>query len=62
MKSSELDRRVRRSGAKFLYQDASSHKYYEFNGNIFCVPYHGAKEVPRGTCKTILKIIRGYNN
>lgn len=57
MKSSELDRKVRRSGAKFLYQDASSHKYYEFNGTVFGVPYHGAKEVPTGTCNKILKII-----
>ena len=61
MKSSELDRRVRRAGAKFLYQDASSHRYYELNGNIFGVPYHGAKEVPTGTCKDILKIIKGDN-
>jgi len=58
MKSSELDRRVRRAGAKFLYQDSSSHKYYELNGQIFGVPYHGTKEVPTGTCKRILKIIK----
>ena len=59
MKSSELDRRVRQSGAEFVYQDASSHKYYNFNGHVFAVPYHGAQEVPTGTCKKILKIIRG---
>jgi len=58
MKSSELDRRARQAGAKFLYQDSSSHKYYEFNGHVFGIPYHGAKEVPTGTCKHILKIIR----
>ena len=57
MKSRELDRRVKQSGAKFLYQDASSHKYYELNGIVFGVPYHGAKEVPTGTCSKILKII-----
>jgi predicted RNA binding protein YcfA (HicA-like mRNA interferase family) len=57
MKSSELDRRVRQAGAKFLYQDSSSHRYYELNGQVFGVPYHGAKEVPKGTCKHILKII-----
>jgi len=58
MKTSELDRRVRQAGAKFIYQDASSHKYYRLNGYFFCVPYHGAKEVPTGTCRRILKIIR----
>jgi predicted RNA binding protein YcfA (HicA-like mRNA interferase family) len=58
MKSRELDRRVQRSGAKFLYQDASSHKYYEYNGVVFSVPYHGAKEVPKKTCSKILKIIK----
>ena len=59
MKSRELDRKVMQAGAKFLYQDASSHKYYEFNGIVFSVPYHGAKEVPTGTCNKILKIIKG---
>jgi predicted RNA binding protein YcfA (HicA-like mRNA interferase family) len=62
MKSSELDRKVRQSGAKFLYQDASSHKFYEINGVVFSVPFHGAKEVPTGTCSKILKIIQGKNN
>jgi len=58
MKSSELDRKVRQAGAIFLYQDASSHKYYEYKGVVFSVPYHGAKEVPTGTCCKILKIIK----
>ena len=58
MKSSELDRKARRAGAKFLYQDASSHKYYMLNGKVFGIPFHGSKEVPSGTCKTILKIIK----
>jgi predicted RNA binding protein YcfA (HicA-like mRNA interferase family) len=58
MKSRELDKKVRQSGARFLYQDASSHKYYEYNGVVFSVPYHDAKEVPTGTCRKILKIIR----
>jgi len=61
MKSRELDKRVQQAGAKFLYQDGSSHKYYEFNGIVFGVPYHGAKEVPTGTCRKILKIIKGAN-
>jgi predicted RNA binding protein YcfA (HicA-like mRNA interferase family) len=61
MKSSELDRRVRQAGARFVYQDASSHKYYELNGHVFGVPYHGAQEVPTGTCKKILKIIKMAN-
>ena len=59
MKSSELDRRVKQSEAQFLYQDATSHKYYELNGTVFCVPFHGAKEVPTKTCKRVLKIIKG---
>ena len=59
MKSRELDKKVQQSRAKFLYQDASSHKYYELNGIVFSVPYHGAKEVPTGTCNRILKIIKG---
>jgi len=58
VKSRELDRKVQHAGAKFLYQDASSHRYYIFNGIVFSVPYHGAKEVPTGTCKRILKIIK----
>lgn len=28
MKSNELDRKVARSGAKFLYQEGTSHRYY----------------------------------
>jgi predicted RNA binding protein YcfA (HicA-like mRNA interferase family) len=58
MKSRELDNRVKQAGAEFLYQDASSHKYYRYNGIVFSVPYHGAKEVPTGTCSKILKIIK----
>jgi len=57
MKSRELNRKAIKAGAKFLYQDASSHRYYEFNGALLCIPYHGAKEVPTGTCNKILKII-----
>ena len=59
MKSRELDKRVQQAGAEFLYQDGSSHKYYRFNGVVFGVPCHGAKEVPTGTCSKILKIING---
>jgi len=33
MKSRELDNRVKRAGAEFLYQDASSHKYYNFSAS-----------------------------
>jgi len=53
-----IHRKVQQSGAKFLYQDASSHRYYIFNGIVFSVPYHSAKEVPIGTYKRILKIIK----
>lgn len=57
MKSNELDRKVSRTEAKFLYQEGSSHKYYEYKGTVFAVPMHGAKEVPTGTCNKILKIV-----
>jgi predicted RNA binding protein YcfA (HicA-like mRNA interferase family) len=61
MKSNELKRKVEQAGAKFLYQDATSHRYYELNGQFFGVPIHGSKEVPTGTCSKILKIIKGAN-
>ncbi|MDR1779540.1 MAG: type II toxin-antitoxin system HicA family toxin [Tannerella sp.] len=57
MKSSELNRIALKHGWKFVSQDGSSHREYEKNGITLVIPYHGAKEVPVGTCKHILKAI-----
>jgi len=58
MKSSELIRIAQEYGWKLSKQDGTSHREYEKNGRKIIIPYHGAKEVPTGTCKTILKIIK----
>jgi len=58
MKSSELNRFAVRYGWTLLYQDGTSHRYYEKNEETICIPYHGAKEVPTGTCHKILKVLR----
>lgn len=55
MKSSELVRKAERAGWKLLYQDGSSHRYYEKDEKVVCIPFHGSKEVPTGTCNKILK-------
>ncbi|GAB6010521.1 type II toxin-antitoxin system HicA family toxin [Viscerimonas tarda] len=55
MKSSELNRKAVKAGAKLLYQDGTSHRVYEKDGKIIIIPYHGSKEVPKGTCNSILK-------
>ena len=57
MKSSELHRKAIKSGWVLLYQDGTSHRFYEKEGEVLCIPYHGSKEVPTGTCIKILKII-----
>ena len=57
MKSSELNRIAVRAGWTFLYQDKSSHRFYEKEGKIVCIPFHGSKEVPTGTCNKILKAL-----
>jgi len=58
VKSTELNRKAVAYGWKLLYQDGTSHRYYGKNGEIICIPYHGAKEVPTGTCQKILKVLR----
>jgi predicted RNA binding protein YcfA (HicA-like mRNA interferase family) len=57
MKSTELHRKAVKLGWELLYQEGTSHRYYGRNGEIVCIPYHGAKEVPTGTCNKILKAI-----
>jgi predicted RNA binding protein YcfA (HicA-like mRNA interferase family) len=60
MKSSELNRRAKKAGWVFFRQDVSIHRYYyDKYGEILCIPFHGSKEVPSGTCREILKRI-GY--
>jgi len=59
MKSSELIRIAQQYGWKLTNQDATSHRGYERNGKTVVIPFHGSKEVPTGTCKNILKIIKG---
>jgi len=62
MKSSELIRIAERYGWELSKQDGSSHREYKKNGRKIIIPFHGAKEVPTGTCKAILKIIKRYYN
>ncbi|MCL2329092.1 MAG: type II toxin-antitoxin system HicA family toxin [Bacteroidetes bacterium] len=57
MKYSELVRIAQKNGWKLVSQNGTSHREYERNGEIVIIPFHGAKEVPTGTCKSILKII-----
>ena len=58
MKSSELIRIAQEYGWKLSAQDGTSHREYEKTGKKVIIPYHSAKEVPTGTCKHILKIIK----
>jgi len=59
MKSTELFKIAEQEGWKFRRQAAGSHRAYEKDGKMLIIPFHGAKEVPTGTCKKILKIIKG---
>ena len=54
MKCAELVRKAEKAGWRFLEQNGS-HRLYEKDGNIICIPFHGSKEVPTGTCNKILK-------
>ena len=58
MKSSELVRIAIKYGWIFSNQDASSHREYKKKGKKIVIPFHGSKEVPTGTCKSILKILK----
>ena len=58
MKSSELLRIAERCGWKLLKQNGTSHREYGRNGRSIYIPCHGAKEVPTGTCRKILKLIK----
>jgi predicted RNA binding protein YcfA (HicA-like mRNA interferase family) len=56
MKFSELVRLLEHSGFE-LIKEKGSIRYYGKSGvdNLVRIDYHGSKEVPTGTCDTILK-------
>jgi predicted RNA binding protein YcfA (HicA-like mRNA interferase family) len=56
MKFSELVRILEKSGFKIVKEKGSIRYYGKLNWNrLVRVDYHGAKEVPKGTCNAILK-------
>ncbi|OGK05474.1 MAG: hypothetical protein A2W80_12350 [Candidatus Riflebacteria bacterium GWC2_50_8] len=56
MKFSELVRLLEKNGFKLL-KEKGSIRYYCKSGckNLLRVDYHGAKEIPKGTCLAVLK-------
>ena len=56
MKFTELIRLLEKNGFK-LFKQKGSIRYYRKSGwdRLIRVDYHGAKEVPTGTCQAILK-------
>lgn len=56
MKFSELIRLLEKNGF-YLLKEKGSIRYYSKPGNqnLIRVDFHGAKEVPKGTCHAILK-------
>ena len=56
MKFSELVRLLERNGY-ILYKEKGAIRYYYKPGfpKVIRTDYHGSKEVPKGTCKSILK-------
>ena len=56
MKFSELVRLLEQDGFKII-KEKGSIRYYGKAGwsNLIRVDFHGAKEVPKGTCHAILK-------
>jgi predicted RNA binding protein YcfA (HicA-like mRNA interferase family) len=59
LKFSELVRLLEKNGFK-LIKEKGSIRYYKKEGinNLIRVDYHGSKEVPKGTCNSILKAAR----
>ena len=59
MKFSELVRILEKNGFH-LIKEKGSIRYYSKPGdqNLIRVDFHGAKEVPKGTCHAILKAAR----
>lgn len=56
MKFSELVRLLERDGYRIV-KEKGSIRYYRKSGNdkLIRIDYHGSKEVPKGTCHSILK-------
>ena len=56
MKFSELVRLLQKNGFRII-KEKGSIRYYAKSGHdkLIRVDYHGSKEVPTGTCKSILK-------
>ena len=54
MKSSEFHRLVRKNGWLHIRTEGS-HYIYEKEGRRYPVPFHGAKEVPTGLQKKMMK-------
>jgi predicted RNA binding protein YcfA (HicA-like mRNA interferase family) len=57
VKFSELVRLLKKNGFKIV-KEKGSIRYYGKPGwdKLIRVDYHGSKEVPTGTCKSILKV------
>ena len=57
MKFSELVRLLKKNGFKIV-KEKGSIRYYGKPGwdKLIRVDYHGSKEVPTGTCESILKV------
>nr|VFK12998.1 MAG: Predicted RNA binding protein YcfA, dsRBD-like fold, HicA-like mRNA interferase family [Candidatus Kentron sp. LPFa]VFK16010.1 MAG: Predicted RNA binding protein YcfA, dsRBD-like fold, HicA-like mRNA interferase family [Candidatus Kentron sp. LPFa]VFK29056.1 MAG: Predicted RNA binding protein YcfA, dsRBD-like fold, HicA-like mRNA interferase family [Candidatus Kentron sp. LPFa] len=59
MKFTELIRLLEKNGFRLIKEKGSIRYYGKENyENIVRVDYHGAKEVPKGTCQAILKAAR----
>ncbi len=56
MKFSELVRLLERNGF-YLIKEKGSIRYYLKEGcpNLIRIDFHGSKEIPKGTCESILK-------
>lgn len=55
MKYNELIRIAKRNGWKFKRQGKGSHEVWTKDGNEIIIPNHGAKEIPPGLQKSLLK-------
>ncbi len=56
MKFSELVRILEKNGFQLIKEKGSIRYYSKLgNQNLIRVDFHGAKEVPKGTCHAILK-------
>jgi len=54
MKFSELVRLLEENGFKLVKENGSK-RFYKKKNNAIQIDYHGSKEVPKGTCNSILK-------